>query len=146
MKRFTHINAKTIDEAVSALKDSQAVMIAGGTDLVGTLKGRILPEYPQTLVNLKTIPGLEYIREENGSLKIGALTRLKDIAENAVIKSKYRALAEAAGKAASPSLRNMGTLGGNLCQLNRCWYFRSSHNYFNCLRERRPQVLCPHWR
>jgi xanthine dehydrogenase YagS FAD-binding subunit len=85
---------------------------------------------------LKTIsPSLEYIKEEGGVLKIGALTRLEDIAASDVVKSKWAALAEAAHKTASPHLREMGTIGGNICQLNRCWYFRKDENRFDCIRK-----------
>jgi len=136
MKEFGYINAKTLEEAVSALSTGKAFIIAGGTDIIGMMKDEILAEYPESLVNLKTIsPGLDYIKEEAGMLKVGALTRLEDIAVNSTIKSKYAALAEAAHKAASPHIREMGTIGGNICQLNRCWYFRSSNNRFHCIRK-----------
>lgn len=136
MKEFGYINAKTLDEAISALSAGKAFIIAGGTDIIGGMKDEILPEYPDALVNLKTIsPSLDYIKEEVGILKLGPLTRLADIAENSTIKSKYAALAEAAQKTASPHIREMGTIGGNICQLNRCWYFRSSNNRFYCTRK-----------
>ena len=135
MKKFEHIDAKTVDEAVSALGSGNAVVIAGGTDLLGTLKDEILPDYPETLVNIKTIPNMDYIKEEGDMLKIGALALLADIANNATVKSKYTALAEAAGRAASPNLREMGTIGGNICQLPRCWYFRAANNRFDCIRK-----------
>ncbi len=135
MRKFTHINAKTIDEAVSALSGANTRVIAGGTDLLGTMKDEILPDYPETVVNIKTIPGLDYIKEEGGMLKVGALTRLEDIAIDSTVKSKYAALAEAAHKTASPHLREMGTIGGNICQMNRCWYFRNPNNRFDCIRK-----------
>ena len=135
MRSFTHINATTINEAVSALSESNAYVIAGGTDIVGTMKDEVLLEYPETLVNLNTIPDLDYIKEENGMLKIGALAVLEDIANSDVVKSKYTALAEAAYRTASPHLREMGTIGGNICQMNRCWYFRNPDNRFNCIRK-----------
>ena len=91
MKKFTYIHAKTVDEAVSALGSANAWAIAGGTDLVCTLKRNILPDYPAVVVDLKTIsPSLDYIREEVGVLKIGALTRLQDIAVNPIINKRYR--------------------------------------------------------
>jgi xanthine dehydrogenase YagS FAD-binding subunit len=99
------------------------------------MKDRILPRYPEAIVNLKTIPGLDFIREEGGTLTIGALTRLEDIATHPVVQSRYAALAEAAGRTASPHLREMGTLGGNICQDIRCWYYRSPDNRFPCLRK-----------
>ncbi len=137
MNRFTHINATSVDEAVSLLRryGGRASLIAGGTDLLGKLKDEFMPAYPEAVVNLKTIPGLDFIRQEGDTLKIGALTRLADIAANPVIQSRYAALAEAANRTASPALREMGTLGGNLCQDVRCWYYRNTNNRFPCLRK-----------
>ena len=135
MKNFVHIDAKTLAEAESAVAGG-AHAIAGGTDLLGTMKTYILPDYPEKVVNLKTIePSLDYIKEDGGMLKIGALTTLEEIATNDTVKSKYQALAEAAGKTASPHIREMGTIGGNICQLNRCWYFRKADNRFDCIRK-----------
>jgi xanthine dehydrogenase YagS FAD-binding subunit len=137
MRRFTHINARTIDEAVSALRryGNRAHIIAGGTDLLGKMKDEILPRYPEAVINIKTIPGLDFIQEEKGMLKIGALTRLEDIGKEPVIKDRYTALAQAASRTASPHLREMGTLGGNICQDIRCWYYRNPNNRFPCLRK-----------
>ncbi len=134
-KRFEHVNARSVDEAASILKTKKASVIAGGTDILGAMRFEILPEYPEVLVNLKTISGLDYIKEEMGMLKIGALTRLEDIAKNDIVRAKYTALAEAAHRTASPHIREMGTIGGNICQLTRCWYFRNPDNRFNCLRK-----------
>jgi len=135
MRIFTHIDATSVDEAVSALSQSGSKAIAGGTDLLGVMKDEILPAYPEIIVNLKTIPGLDYIKEEGGVLKIGAMTKLEDIAINSTVKSKYTALAEAAHKTASPHIREMGTIAGNICQDIRCWYYRNPGNRFNCLRK-----------
>lgn len=137
MNKFTHINATSVDEAVSILSRyrGKASLIAGGTDLLGKLKDEFMPAYPEAVVNLKTIPGLDFIRQEGNTLKIGALTRLADIAVNPLIQSRYTALAEAARRTASPQLRQMGTLGGNLCQDIRCWYYRTPYNRFPCLRK-----------
>ncbi len=132
---FEHLNAQTIDEAVAALAKGKAQVVAGGTDIVGTMRFEILQANPETLVNIKTIPGLEYVKEESGILKIGALTRLEDIAKDDIVKTKYTALAEAALATASPHIREMGTIGGNICQLNRCWYFRANDNRFDCVRK-----------
>ncbi len=139
MNKIEHVNAKTLDEAVSALGPGTAVS-AGGTDLFGHLKAMSLPDPPGKLVNIKTIPGLDYIREEGGMLKIGALTKLTDILESDIVQSKYSSLAEAAHKAGTPALRNMGTIAGNLCQEVRCWYYRAEHNSFFCYRKGGP--LC----
>lgn len=137
MKTFKHINAKTIEEASTTLKDykGSAAIIAGGTDLLGTLKDDIQPIYPNAIVNIKNIQNLEYIKLENGVLKIGALTTLQQISTDATVLSKFNLLAEAAKSVGTFALRSMGTIGGNICQETRCWYYRSSGNYFNCLRK-----------
>ncbi|HHT17359.1 MAG TPA: pyridine nucleotide-disulfide oxidoreductase, partial [Papillibacter sp.] len=134
MRPFNHINASTVDEAVSALKGNNLV-ISGGTDLLGTLKDNLLMNYPATVVNVKSIPGMDYIKEEEGALTIGANTRLTDIAENPLVQEKYTALAQAARKVATPNIRNMGTIAGTIAQMPRCWYFRKSENRFPCLRK-----------
>jgi len=130
MKSFKHVNAETVDEAVKSLKNNRgrAKLIAGGTDLLSTLKDKILPAYPETIVNIKTIPNLDYISEDAGELKIGALSRLEAIAQSPVVKEKYKLLAEAAEAVATPQIRRMGTIGGNLCQDVRCWYYRYPHS------------------
>ena len=135
MRPFNHLNAKSLEEASAVLGKGKSALNAGGTDLIGRLKDNILPDYPATVVNIKSVPGLNYIKEEEGMLKIGAVTRLADIAESPVVREKYTALAQAASRAASPNIRNMGTLGGNIAQLNRCWYFRKPENRFFCLRK-----------
>jgi xanthine dehydrogenase YagS FAD-binding subunit len=137
MRNFVHINARTLDEAVLALRryGSKAAIIAGGTDLLGKMKDEILSTYPEAIVNIKTIPGLDFIEEKGGMLTIGALTRLEDIATNQTVRDRYFALAEAAHRTASTHLREMGTIGGNICQDIRCWYYRNPHNRFPCLRK-----------
>ncbi len=137
MRKLIHINASSIDEAVSWLGryGSKADVIAGGTDLLGKLKDEILPAYPEAIINIKTIPGLDFIQEEKCMLKIGALTRLHDIASNPTVKEMYPALAAAAHRTASPNIRQMATIGGNICQDIRCWYYRSPQNRFPCLRK-----------
>jgi NADPH-dependent glutamate synthase beta subunit-like oxidoreductase len=135
MKPFNHTSAKTVKEAAEALGDARSKIIAGGTDLLGTLKDSILPFHPARVVNIKTIEGLDHITEENGALRIGALTRIGDIAENPVVREKFTALAQAAKSVASPHIRDMGTIGGNISQLPRCWYFRKAENRFNCNRK-----------
>jgi len=137
MRKFVHINASTIDEAVSWLKryGQKANVIAGGTDLLGKMKEEILPVYPEAIINIKSIQGLDYIKEESGMLKIGALTRLHDITVDRTIKDRYTALAIAAHRTASPNIRQMGTIGGNICQDIRCWYYRNPYNRFPCLRK-----------
>jgi xanthine dehydrogenase YagS FAD-binding subunit len=134
-KKFAHIDAKTVDEAASILRTGKATVISGGTDMLGAMRFEILPTYPEVVVNLKGIPDLDYIREEGGILKIGALTRLEDIAKNETVRTRYTALAEGAHRTATPHIREMGTIAGNICQLNRCWYFRNPDNRFYCYRK-----------
>jgi xanthine dehydrogenase YagS FAD-binding subunit len=137
MKQFFHINARTVEEAVTVLNrfEGRARIVAGGTDILGIMKDRVLLTYPEALINLKTIPGLDGIEERGGVITIGALTRLANIAENAAINAHLPALARAAARTASPQLRCMGTIGGNICQDIRCWYYRHPGNRFPCLRK-----------
>jgi xanthine dehydrogenase YagS FAD-binding subunit len=126
MRAFTHINAQTLNEACTALwkYKGKARLNAGGTDLLSTLKGDNLFDYPEAVINLKTIPDLDYIREEGDVLKIGALARLSDVAKSPLLRKSYRVLAEAANSVGSPQIRNVATMAGNLCQDVRCWYYR----------------------
>ena len=144
MKKFTHITARSIEEATSALEQHgyKARIIAGGTDLLGEMKDCILPDsgYPEVLVDIKRIADLDYVRETDGNgpdagLHIGALTRLEDLATDEQVRAKYPALAEAAHRTASPHIREMGTVAGNICQNNRCWYYWVQDNLFECLRK-----------
>jgi xanthine dehydrogenase YagS FAD-binding subunit len=134
-KKFAHMDAKSVEEAASILRAGKAAVISGGTDLLGAMRFEILPAYPEVVVNLKSIPGMEYIREEGGMLKIGALTRLEDIAKNDLVRTRYAALAEGAHRTATPHIREMGTIAGNICQMTRCWYFRIPDNRFYCFRK-----------
>lgn len=126
MRSFKHFHAQTVHEACALLEEykGEAVLNAGGTDLLGLLKGECLPRYPQAVINIKTIADLDYVKEEGKWLKIGALTRLADIASSPLVKRYCSALAEAAYSVATPQIRNMATIGGNLCQEVRCWYYR----------------------
>jgi xanthine dehydrogenase YagS FAD-binding subunit len=137
MRNFVHVDARTLDEAVATLKryGRKAVVIAGGTDLLGKMKDEILPTYPEALVNIKSIPGLEGIARNEKGLSIGSLTRIEDIATSDVVRTEYPGLAEAARRTASTHLREMGTIGGNICQDIRCWYYRNPNNRFPCLRK-----------
>jgi NADPH-dependent glutamate synthase beta subunit-like oxidoreductase/CO/xanthine dehydrogenase FAD-binding subunit len=139
MKTFKHVSPQSVDEATAILARSKgkARIIAGGTDLLGEMKDAILPEaaYPEVLINIKSIPGLDYIQEDAHSLRIGALTRLEDLAQHPAVQRDYAALAEAARRTASPHIREMGTVAGNICQNNRCWYYWVPENAFNCLRK-----------
>jgi xanthine dehydrogenase YagS FAD-binding subunit len=126
MKRFNHFDATSIEEAVSLLNHGEgpAYVMAGGSDLMGCLKDNLWMEAPKRIVNLKTIPGLKDIRVEKDGLHIGALVTLTEVAESYTVKGQWPGLAEAARRTASPLLRNLGTIAGNICQENRCWYYR----------------------
>ena len=133
MNNFGYIQPKTLKDASKALGTDWQVALpfAGGTDLLGMMKDGI--ESPAKLVNLKSIPGLNEINYTPGKgLSIGALTTITEVAEHPLINKKYKVLAEAAKEVASPQLRNVGTIGGNICQRPRCWYFRGE---FPCLRK-----------
>lgn len=140
MRSFTHINAHTIEEAHSLLGKykGKAVLNAGGTDLLGVLKDEILPDYPEVVINIKTIAGLDSITENDGGLTIGSLAKLADIANSRLIKERYPVLVEAAHSVATPQIRNAATIGGNLCQDVRCWYYRYPRHIggpIQCLRK-----------
>ena len=123
MKHFEHLSAQTVEEA-SAAGGQGAKLIAGGTDILGVLKDRILPDYPQTLVDIKTIRGLNKIEETETGIRIGANTRLSEIAESETVKKVCPGFAQAASSVASRLIRTQATLGGNICQDVRCWYYR----------------------
>jgi xanthine dehydrogenase YagS FAD-binding subunit len=135
MRAFNHINAGNLGEAANALKQGGALAIAGGGDLLGALTDDIFPTYPRKIVNLKTIPGLDGITVDGRTLKIGALAMIADIARSSVVAEHAKIVADAAGKLSSPSLRETTTIGGNICQLPRCWYFRKLNNRFDCARK-----------
>jgi xanthine dehydrogenase YagS FAD-binding subunit len=131
MKAFEWMSPNTIAEAVSALKsapapedaDDAARPIAGGQDLLTTMKDYITR--PSRVVNLKGIHGLDKIAADGkGGLRIGALVTLTQIEEHPLVRRNFPGLAEAAHSIATPQIRNLGTVGGNLCQRPRCWYFR----------------------
>ncbi len=126
MKPFKHYNARSVREATGLLAkyDGKAKANAGGTDLLDIMKDKYLPDYPEAVINIKTINGLEYIKTDKKGLRIGALTKLADIAGSPDVKEDYGLLAEAVRSVASPHVRNMATLGGNLAQDVRCWYYR----------------------
>ena len=136
MKSFENIDAKSIKEAVSLLQKFQqqkksAAVVGGGSEYLQLMKDRVVT--PDYVINLKTIPGINSIREERGGFRIGALATLAELEEHAAVKEKLLILSEAAGEAASPQIRNAGTIAGNICQRPFCWYFRSSN--FDCLRK-----------
>lgn len=140
MKSFAHVNASSVDEAIQLLVKykGRAKLNAGGTDLLGVLKDRILPDYPELIINIKTIAQLNSIVENDDGVSIGALTPLIQIISSTLIEKTYSILQEAALTVASPQIRNMATIGGNLCQDTRCWYYRYPDEIggmINCFRK-----------
>ncbi len=148
MNRFAFIDARTISEAAVAAsatvaeamtatpeaisRSEDSVVKAGGIDLLDLMKEGLLA--PARVVNLKAVPGLDAIvEEETGGLRIGPMATLASLADNPLLQKRYVALADALRGSASPQIRNVATLGGNLLQRPRCWYFRSQA--YRCLRK-----------
>jgi xanthine dehydrogenase YagS FAD-binding subunit len=125
MQAFEYVSPKTKEQAVSLLGAAWGgtEVLAGGTDLLALMKDDVVT--PKRLVNIKDIDDLRGVKPEAAGLRIGALTTLGELADNATVKNQYPALADALVEAASQQIRNMATLGGNLCQRPRCWYFRN---------------------
>jgi xanthine dehydrogenase YagS FAD-binding subunit len=130
ISHFEWTNARSIDEAIRQLNE-KAIPKAGGIDLMDRLKEGL--DSPSRLVNIRSITGLDYVKEESGWLRIGPMVTMATIAEHPLIRRRYTVLADAALKAATPQIRNMATVGGNLLQRPRCWYFRNEQ--FHCRRK-----------
>ena len=128
---FTYIRARSVKEAITHLATSGSRLHAGGTDLLGCLRDQVFT--PNKVVSISGLKELQGIKETaDGGVQIGALVTLAALAGNAIIARRYPALAQGAAAAASPQLRNQGTIGGNLCQKPRCWYYRGE---FRCSRK-----------
>ena len=125
MNRFEYASPTSLKQALGLLSKSwgDAELLAGGTDLLGRMKDYV--SSPKRVVNIKDLPGMHAISRENGGLRIGALVTLDRIADASDLRQNYPALAQAVIEAASPQIRNMATIGGNLCQRPRCWYYRN---------------------
>lgn len=131
LPNFSLVRAHSVDEAIENLGSDGTRIHAGGTDLLGCLRDQVFSA--STLVSLSRISALRGIAETaDRGLRIGALTTITEIAESPVIRERYAGLARAASEVASPQLRNQGTIGGNLCQKPRCWYYRGE---FACRRK-----------
>jgi xanthine dehydrogenase YagS FAD-binding subunit len=130
MRDFKIAEPASVDAAAALLGETAetAALIAGGTDLIDLLKSGV--SEATLVVDLRGIPGLAGVVPEKGGLRIGAMTRVVDLAVDAAVARDYPGLKQAAQSLATPQLRNVGTVGGNLCQRPRCWYFRD------------PQVVC----
>jgi xanthine dehydrogenase YagS FAD-binding subunit len=130
MNSFALVDCTTVDAALSQLKDG-AVVKAGGVDLLDRMKNGT--DTPTRLVNIRNIAELRGIHSTPDGLSIGALTTLAEIADDPTIRERYTLLSDACGHAATPHIRNMATIGGNLLQRLQCWYYRSAD--FQCLRK-----------
>jgi xanthine dehydrogenase YagS FAD-binding subunit len=140
MRPFAYVRPGAFAEALDALRGEKCRALAGGTDLLTLMKADI--EQPRLLVDIKRLPELgRRVAKGADALEIGALVTLAEIERHPAILSAHTALAEAAAQAATPQLRNAATLGGNLLQQPRCWYFRNPH--LRCWR--RGGDACPAW-
>jgi xanthine dehydrogenase YagS FAD-binding subunit len=131
MPEFELFQPASTDDAVSLLAEygSDAWVLAGGLDTFDWLKDRV--KRPKVVVDLSQIPELRGVRESDGGVEIGAMTTLTEVVRDPTVISKFKLLADAAEAAASPQIRNQGTIGGNVSQDARCWYYRSG---FPCYR------------
>ncbi|MGN0747404.1 MAG: FAD-dependent oxidoreductase [Aristaeellaceae bacterium] len=140
MKKFNHISAGSYEEASRIVREGAGKIdpIAGGTDLLGTYKDRLLLTYPEAVVSMKNIPHSDYVRDEGDCIAIGAGTTLRHVADDPLVKRFAPAVGEAAYSVASPIIRTTATIGGNVCQDVRCWYYRypdSIGGRLNCRRK-----------
>ncbi len=124
MNRFEVVRPADLPNAVRLLAQPGHIALAGGVDVLDLLKQQIVA--PRTLVDLKGLKELDGISiSPDGGLRLGALARLSDVAAAGPVREHFTAVAEGAGEAATPQIRNLGTVGGNLLQRPRCWYFRN---------------------
>ena len=131
LNRFAYVRPKSLDDAIKHLSSDGARVHAGGTDVLGCLRDHVFDV--KKLVSLNGMKNLRGIRKSSGgAMRIGALTTITEVAGHPEIQKRYAALAQAASEVASPQLRNQGTIGGNICQKPRCWYYRGE---FHCLRK-----------
>src|SRR5205085_1096006 len=129
MNAFEYADAGSINEAITLLSVKGAAIKAGGVDLLDLMKERLAE--PSRLVNIRNLRELDFIKtDKDGGLRIGPLVTLAHLAQEKMLRERFTALADAALHAATPQIRNMATLGGNLLQRPRCWYFR--HEDFHC--------------
>ena len=125
LPQFEYVEPKTLKEASKLLaSDKGSLLLAGGTDLIVNMKHRVIQ--PKQVINLKAIPKLAYITEGKDGLRIGTLSILRDIASSPLIKERYPTLGQAVREVGAYAHQSMGTLGGNLCQGNRCRFYNQS--------------------
>ncbi len=130
-----HVSCTDEVKAVLKEKGDSSCVMGGGTDLVGVIRENILPKKMEEIVPLKGIQELQGIELNEEYLDLGAVTTLSEVEKNEEIKNEFPALAEAARTVASPQIRHVATVGGNICQQVRCWYYRYQGDKFNCLRK-----------
>ena len=141
MKHFQYETPSTFEEAgkiVAEAQPGETAVMAGGSDLLGVLKTELLETYPSKVVSLHDVKGADYIRSEEDSVKIGALTTLNEMETSDAFDGGLEAVKEAAHSVASPLIRNRGTIGGNLCQDVRCWFYRvpdQTGGILDCMRK-----------
>ena len=130
MDNFSYSRPATLKDASALLgkERGKIALLAGGTDLLGELKDNLAA--PERLVNIRHLKELQGIRPGRAGLTIGAATLLADIVDSPMVQQQTPLLAMAAGKVGTPQIRNMGTIGGNLCQRPRCWYYRNNYPCF----------------
>jgi xanthine dehydrogenase YagS FAD-binding subunit len=130
MERFEYTSPKTVKDAAAMLGTSwnDAQVLAGGTDLISMMKDFVTA--PKRVVNIKGISELGGISKTSAGVRIGATVTLDDLTLNQLIRAEFPSLVTAALGVSSPQIRNMGTVGGDLCQRPRCWYFRNGHGLF----------------
>jgi len=130
MNDFKMAQPQNARQAAALLEESpqNTLLMAGGTDLLDEIKNQV--RQPEMVVDMQTIPGLDFIQQDRDSFRIGALTSVAQVADHPELGRTFPVLQQAALSLATPQLRNVGTVGGNLCQRPRCWYYRD------------PQVTC----
>jgi len=127
VRAFEYVRPRSRQQAAELLGATwgDTEILAGGSDLLALMKDDVV--HPRRLVDIKEIPELHAIRAAGAGLSVGALVTLAELQDDPRVRQKYPALAQALDDAASPQIRNVATLGGNLCQRPRCWYFRGGH-------------------
>ena len=141
MKHFQYETPSTFEEAgkiVAEAQPGETAVMAGGSDLLGVLKTELLETYPSKVVSLHDVKGADYIRSETDSVKVGSLTTLNELETSDAFDGGLEAVKQAAHSVASPLIRNRGTLGGNLCQDVRCWFYRvpdQTGGILDCMRK-----------
>ncbi len=141
MYAFEYANPATLQEAIGLLgeKWTDANILAGGTDLISIMKERL--QHPARVVNIKNIKELGGISKTAAGLRIGATVTLDELLSNALVRAECRTLLDAARGVTSPQIRNMGTVGGDLCQRPRCWYYRNHLGFLGLTTDNKSRIV-----